>query len=147
MICINIFKLTLERKKTWSQLSRWPHILAKFGAQLTIQYNFPQNSLNYLVSLHCLPLYQACLCEGFFLFPCLNSFPWQQALQTSQWFLCAKWIPVKRFRWNLSTPGDQIDPTPAQDEGDQSSKSGNAKKLLPPTHTHGCGKVATDFVL
>lgn len=90
---------------------------------------------------HCLPFYHACLRERFFLFPCLNSFPWQQALQTHQWFLCAKWISVKRLRWNLSNPGDQIDPGPAQDEADQSLKVGNAKSFLSPTQTHSCRKV------
>lgn len=92
------------------------------------------------------PHYYVYLSEGFLLFPCLNSFLWQQTLQTPQRFLCAKWISVKRLRWNLSTPGDQIDPAAARDETDDSSKLGRAKarSLL---RSHGRWKGANNFIL
>lgn len=104
-----------------------------------------QNSFKCPVSFHFLSFHHACLSIRFPPFPCLNSFPWQQALQSPQWFLCAKWISVTRLRWNLSTPGDQIDPAAAQDETDHSSKFGYAKgcSLLHSTVTE---KWATDFI-
>lgn len=98
------------------------------------------------MSLHFLPLHYVCLSEGFLFFPCLNPCHWQQTLQTPQWFLCAKWISVKRLRWNLSAPGDQIDPAAAQDETDDPSKFAWARhcSLL---HIQGCWKGAHNFIL
>lgn len=92
------------------------------------------------------PRHYVYLSEGFLLFPCLNSFLWQPTLRTPQRFLCAKWISVKRLRWNLSTPGDQIDPAAALDETDYSSKCGRAKvcSLL---HIYGRWNGANNFIL
>lgn len=118
---------TCRNRKDWPKLNRWPHLSYIHSAWWALKFISLTNSLKCLVSLHFLPFYYVCLHEGFLSFPYLNSFHWQETLQTPQWFLCAKWTSVKRVVWNLSTPGDQTDLAAAQDETNHSSKCGHTK--------------------